>query len=525
MGAPSKIQRKGRGTIERLPSGSLRVRVSAGTDPVTDKRHRLEAIVPAGPKDEAEAEKALTRLLSQRDEQRNARTRATVNQLLDEHFKSLRAEPNTKENYESLARLHIRPLLGDVPAGKINGELLDSFFKVLRTCRARCHGSKYIEHRTTRTHECDKRCKPHECKGLGDGSLRKIHAVLSGAGKRAVRWGWLGVNPFGQADPLPAARPNPKPPTADQAAKIATEAWKDLDWGMLVWLAMVTGARRGELCALAWDRVTLKPGAGVLTIRSSIAQRGGRTWEKDTKTHQQRRITIDDTTVGLLTAYRRHCAQRAELDDMPDKARIFSNSPDGSTWLKPDSVSQRYARMCARKPLEWDMNIHQLRHYSATELISAGVDVTTVGGRLGHGGGGSTTLRFYSAWVSEADQRAAGTLSSRMPELPVGFDPTGALKSTVKPAEDTQYQRIAADLRGAITCGALKPGDMLPPFADLANRYDVAFNTAQRAVRVLKKAGLVTVSRGRRAVVADPATTGTGPAEVISLHKHRRTAE
>ena len=38
------------------------------------------------------------------------------------------------------------------------------------------------------------------------------------------------------------------------------------------------------------------------------------------------------------------------------------------------------------------MNIHDLRHYSATELIASGVDVLTVAGRLGHGGGGSTTL-------------------------------------------------------------------------------------------------------------------------------------
>jgi integrase len=55
-------------------------------------------------------------------------------------------------------------------------------------------------------------------------------------------------------------------------------------------------------------------------------------------------------------------------------------TPDGRTWLKPETVSQRYARMCAR--LGWDMNIHQLRHYSATELIAVGVDVRTVAGHL-----------------------------------------------------------------------------------------------------------------------------------------------
>ena len=115
------------------------------------------------------------------------------------------------------------------------------------------------------------------------------------------------------------------------------------------------------------------------------------------------------TTVGLLRAYRRQCEEDADASACRSRVRAaVLREPDHSTWLTPSSVSQRFARMCAR--LGWDMNIHELRHYSATELISAGVDVRTVAGRLGHGGGGTTTLRTYAAWVSEADQRAAGTI-------------------------------------------------------------------------------------------------------------------
>lgn len=520
MAATKKPKKRVRGKVEVLPSGSLRVRVYAGIDPVTKKEHFLTEVVPKGPDAAVLAEKARTRLLNRVDEKRASRTRATVDQLLDRYFDLMKVEENTQTGYQSLARNHIRPLIGELSLGRIDGEVLDSFSRELMTCRAHCRGEKFIEHRTDRTHECDDRCGPHKCRPLSDSSVRKIYAILSGAGKRAVRWGWLGVNPFDLAEPVPTTRPDPQPPTSEQAAAIANEAWRELDWGMLVWLALMTGARRGELCALTWDRIDFP--TSVLTIRSSIAQRGGRTWEKDTKTHQQRRITLDTQTVSLLQAYRRHCAERAGIGpEMPGAARVFSLTPDGSTWLKPDSVSQRYARMCAR--LGWDMHIHQLRHYSATELIAAGVDVRTVAGRLGHGGGGATTLRVYSAWVSEVDQRAAGTLAGRMPDLPVALSETGTLSTSeaVADAEDASpYQQIAADLRGAIVCGALAPGVQLPTVADLAARYTVSFGTAQRAIAQLRAAGLVTVSRGRRAVVADPsAESGAGAAKVVNLHR------
>jgi integrase len=511
-----------RGSIETLPSGSLRVIVYSGVDPVTKKEKKLTAVIPAGPDAPRLAEEARTRLLNQVDERRHTRTRATVNQLLDRHFELSNAQESTVDDYRALANNHIRPDLGALPIGRITGEALDSFYKILRTCRTRCGGRKHVVHRAQIEHECDGRCRPHECSPLADGTVRKIHAILSGAGKRAVRWGWVGVNPFELAEPIPTPRPDPQPPTSAQAVVIINEAWLDPDWGMLIWFAMTTGARRGELCALKWDRIDFVK--NVLTVRSSIRQRGGRTWEKDTKTHQQRRITLDAQTMTLLRDFRAYCADRAAIGDMPDDSRIFSNTIDGSTWLKPDSVTQRYSRMCAR--LGWDMHLHQLRHYSATELITSGVDVRTVAGRLGHGGGGATTLKVYTAWVSEADQRAAGVLSAGMPTPPKILNGVGIRMSAEHdPSQESDpYQHIANDLRGAILCGALAPGVELPKISDIAKRYAVSFGTAQRAVAQLRAAGLVTAGAGRRTVVANP-DRASGVADVVDLGSVRRTAK
>ena len=150
-------------------------------------------------------------------------------------------------------------------------------------------------------------------------TVRQIHAIMSAALSRAVRWGWVAINPADAAEAPAAPKPDPQPPTIAQAARILQEAWRDPEWGMLVWLAMVTGARRGELCALAWDRLDFA--TGVLTIRTSIAQVGRKTWEKDTKTHQRRRIALDDQTLALLRGYYLRCRERAEALDSSFRSR------------------------------------------------------------------------------------------------------------------------------------------------------------------------------------------------------------
>jgi integrase len=84
----------------------------------------------------------------------------------------------------------------------------------------------------------------------------------------------------------------------------------------------------------------------------------------------------------------------------------------------PASLTRRYGRLVAK--LGIDTKLKELRHYSATELLTAGVDLRTVVGRLGHGDG-TTTLRHYAAWVGSADQAAASVLAGRMPPVPASW--------------------------------------------------------------------------------------------------------
>jgi integrase len=181
---------------------------------------------------------------------------------------------------------------------------------------------------------------------------------------------------------------------------------------MLVWLVMITGIRRAELVALRWSDIDLA--AETVTISRNYVRAGGQGVEKDTKTHRVRRIGLDPETVRLLRAHRAAYEDLAGQLGIPadDEAYIFSNDPAHIRPFNPSSVSHRYARMCAK--LGIDSHLHALRHYSATELISAGVDIRTVAGRLGHGGGGVTTLRVYAAWVAESDKRAASVLADRL---------------------------------------------------------------------------------------------------------------
>lgn len=438
-----------KGSIRRR-GNSYQVRVYAGVDPVTGRPNYLTETAH----DDRQAQRALRKLLSEVDEHRHARTKATLGAAVDAWLRVHEVEQNTRNGYEAYARLYIKPALGDVSIGKINAQLLEELYAQLRRCRARCDGKITIDHRVDGPHDCRvvrhrrprgrpragwdtehscaeagcvvEECQPHKCNPLSASTVRQIHIVVGAALAAAVRWEWIKGNAADVAKKPRQLAPEPKPPSAHDAGRILAAAWTEDDlWGTFVWLALVTGMRRAELLALRWDDVDLA--AGVVEIRRNYVWVNGQGVEKRTKTHQMRRISLDGATVEVLTTHRERYRQsvRDVGEEPADRAFLFSNEPLCDRPLNPDTVSHRYTRMCKR--LGINSHLHALRHYSATELLSAGVDLRTVAGRLGHSGGGATTLRVYAAWVASADRNAAEILGAKLqrPARP-GHRPPGS---------------------------------------------------------------------------------------------------
>ncbi len=358
--------------------------VSGGADGVTGRRRQVSKTVK-GTKKEAEAE--LAKMLVSAGEGTNVSTNATMADLLAKWIETVGPDwsPSTFQVTQWYCDGYILPALGSMPLRKITTAKLDQFYAAMRKEGGR--GGKALEART----------------------VRRAHSIVGAALQQAVRWGWIGVNPATNASPPRSRKIEPKPPAPGEVATLLAYCeTTDPDFATFVRLAAATGARRGELLGLRWSAIDFEHRA-VLISRSVVLGVDG-VVEKDTKTHQARRIAVDACTFGALAALRERCGARAGScgAHYSNDSYVFSYEVDGAVPWMPNTVTQRFGRIRDHLDLH-TVRLHDLRHYVATRLIAAGVSVRTVSGRLGHSNS-STTLNVYSHFVEATDQVAADLL-------------------------------------------------------------------------------------------------------------------
>ena len=260
-------------------------------------------------------------------------------------------------------------------------------------------------------HDCElSGCRPHVCKPMAKGTIRGIHAILSGAFEAAMRWEWTDRNPAASAKPPTPRRQTILATSPEDVAKVIAEARaRSAALGLYLWLVMVAGVRRGELCGLQIRDVDLD--RALVHVAFNHVVRGGRRVRKATKTHQDRWLAIDPVTCALIVSYLAEI--KAELATvgvgLRDDAYLFSNDPAHARPWNPDWVTHRVSDAADAAGVELD--IKGGRHYTASQLLAGGFDLRNTAARLGHSGGGATTLRHYADPVPKVDRRAAAYLA------------------------------------------------------------------------------------------------------------------
>ena len=321
---------------------------------------------------------------------------ATVNQLLDrwlEECERMDLSPTTMRTYRSQIERTIRPRLGKVPLTQLTPKHLDDLYGAMKAA------------------------------GKSAKTIRNHHAILSAALHQGVRWGWIRTNVAELAKPPRVVQRRVNAPSVEMVRTVIEKAEeRDPRLAPLLMLAALTGMRRGELCALRWTDVDLE--AGQLDVSRSVVVVPGGLAEKTTKTDRGRRVALDEVGVAMLTEYRALVDQwAADADgEIAEDAFVFSPHVDASTPFRPDNVTGFFIRV--RDDLGLDgIRLHDLRHFTATQLIGAGVDVRTVAERLGHSDA-SLTLRVYSHVLEERERAAAAVMGRVLrPPVPVVTPP------------------------------------------------------------------------------------------------------
>lgn len=148
-------------------------------------------------------------------------------------------------------------------------------------------------------------------------------------------------------------------------------------------LAIITGCRRGELCALKWSDILVTGYTSVIHIqRSRSSVQGKGVVEGPPKNGHPRTIAVNQDMTDFLRSYAFHKRQEAEHGGFPLSEYVFTD--ENGRLPHPDTFSKYLKKIYADLNFPKEFHLHTLRHYFVTTLLQNDVDRQTVASLAGH---------------------------------------------------------------------------------------------------------------------------------------------
>lgn len=296
-----------------------------------------------------------------------------------------------------------------------------------------------------------------EKNGLAPKSIRKTHSAVNSVFKYAFRMGTIKENPCDRIE-LPKMKKNTdlRVWTVPQAKKFldvleeeysvsyssskrrikttgteftvkayTTKKHDHFQFRVLFHLAIFGGFRRGEIVALKWSDIDFENKSVSINKAFAKTKSKGQIL-KDTKTVSgNRKVVLPSKCFDLLSEWKNE-QKRLSLNLGTEwKGQRAKNYDDNFIFIQTDSglpmnldtpyhkfkeIINRHNLSCTEEEDKLpEIRFHDLRHVSASLLLSENVDIVTVSRRLGHAQV-STTLDVYAHAFEKKDVTASDTL-------------------------------------------------------------------------------------------------------------------
>lgn len=195
-------------------------------------------------------------------------------------------------------------------------------------------------------------------------------------------------------------------------------------------LALTTGMRRGEICALRWS--DLDEEKGTISVTHALGNGEGGYYPKEPKACDSlRTIPLTAHVLALLSGMKKKYRAAAEACGIKwADAFILGTQGADSRPYSPPRLGKDFKAFTVMNG--FDCTFHDLRHTFATMMIAAGVDVRTVASYLGHASV-SMTLDTYADVDPEAKMAAVDKIGESFDDrVNAMFD----LAPSMQPAPD-----------------------------------------------------------------------------------------
>lgn len=384
----------------RKRGDSYSIRVSCGYD--TNGKHKEQAMTwkpePGMTKRQIEKELQRQAVLFEESVAHGYKTTAVKFQEFAEEWFEEYAKLNLRSTtYERMRQLthRVYPAIGHLRMDKITARQLQGFVNSLAKEGANEKTGKSLAPKTIRH------------------NLSFISDVFS----YAVKMDLLSDNPCRKVT-IPKGEVKEKPiySQEEMALLLTRISGEPTKYRAFFFLIAYSGFRRSEMLGLEWKDVDFEH--NVITVKRTSNYTAGRgTYTDTTKTKRSQRVLkISPYIMGILK----------ELKDEQDEEALRL----GDKWVETDRLFVKWngepmnnqtpygwlKEFCEKNELPF-YGIHSFRHFAASALISAGLDVTTVSGALGHCNSG-TTLNVYSHMFQNAQARVAEAMDGAFSFLP-----------------------------------------------------------------------------------------------------------